>query len=103
MRATPPQIVRDALVGFERTIRHLDGHPVTISNSGVSQPHQVLVLQGEGMPVHGVPSEVGSLHVELMVSLPSRVSQEEERWLESHLDSPTDASDVPPQLPSRFG
>lgn len=95
--------LRQALLGFSRTIRHLDGHPVTISNSGVSQPHQVLVLQGEGMPVHGVPSEFGSLHVELMVSMPSRVSEEEKRWLESHLDSPTDASDVPPILPSRFG
>ena len=68
-----------------------------------SRGRQVIELKGEGMPVHGVPSEFGSLHVELMVSLPSRVSQEEERWLESHLDSPTDASDVPPQLPSRFG
>lgn len=31
---------KQALLGFSRTIRHLDGHIVTIENKGVSQPHQ---------------------------------------------------------------
>ena len=38
--------LRQALLGFSRTIRHLDGHSVTIANAGVSQPHQALTLPG---------------------------------------------------------
>ena len=37
--AKPPS-PGQALLGFSRTIRHLDGHVVTIENKGVSQPHQ---------------------------------------------------------------
>lgn len=63
---------------------------------------QVLTLVGEGMPVHGVPSEFGVLRVELMVSLPSRLSAEERRFVEGHLSAPTEPADVP-TTPSVFG
>ena len=67
-----------------------------------SRGRQVIELKGEGMPVHGVPSEFGSLHVELMVALPSQISAEDRRWVESHLDGPTDPSDVPKIQPTVY-
>ena len=95
--------LRQALLGFSRNIRHLDGHPVTVANEGVSQPHQVLTLRGEGMPVHGVPSEFGVLRVELMVDLPSSLTADERQWLGQHLGGGTDPTAIPTKQPSVFG
>ena len=94
-----------ALLGFTRTIRHLDGHSVTIANAGVSQPHQVLTLKDEGMPTHNMPSEFGSLRVELVFNLPSKLSPAERDFLRdpTHLAGATDAADIPAQQPSVFG
>jgi hypothetical protein len=33
-------------------IEHLDGHKVTLAASGVTQPGQVVLIKGEGMPVY---------------------------------------------------
>jgi len=79
--------LKQALLGFSRTIRHLDGHEVLISASNVSTPHQVLTLRGEGMPVQGVPSEFGDLHVKLLVDFPTRLTAEERDFVASHFDS----------------
>eukprot|EP00967_Tisochrysis_lutea_P138613 scaffold250554_cov33-Tisochrysis_lutea.AAC.1 len=43
--------LQQALLGFSKTIHHLDGHDVVIANSGISTPGMVIVLAGEGMPV----------------------------------------------------
>ena len=93
--------LQQALLGFSRTIRHLDGHPVTIENKGVSQPHQVLTLPGEGMPVHGVPSEFGVLRVELIVGLPPRITDEERQFVEGHFEVQANAVDLT-NMPSVF-
>ena len=93
--------LQQALLGFSRTIRHLDGHPVTIENKGVSQPHQVLTLPGEGMPVHGVPSEFGVLRVEVIVGLPPRITDEERQFVEGHFEVQANAVDLT-NMPSVF-
>ena len=57
------------------------------------------------MPVHGVPSEFGSLRVELVFNLPSKLSAAEKDFLldPAHLAGATDAADIPTQQPSVFG
>ena len=79
--------LREALLGFERRIRHLDGHQVLIANDAISSPGQVIVIRGEGMPIKGVPSEFGELRVELQVNFPKSVSAEEREWLQNHFHS----------------
>ena len=78
--------LRDALLGFERTIRHFDGHPVVIRHgpNQVASHGQTLRLKGEGMPVHGVPSEFGDLHVTLAIAMPKAITQEERIFVERH-------------------
>jgi hypothetical protein len=66
----------------------------------------VLTLRDEGMPVHGVPSEFGSLRVELVFNLPSKLSAADIDFLAvdpTHLSGATDAADIPAQQPSVFG
>ena len=81
-----------ALLGFERTIRHLDGHAVTISNRGISRHGQTLSLAHEGMPVHGVPSEFGKLHVTLSIDMPTALTSIERDFVAKHFEPPPDDS-----------
>merc|ERR1719502_1954389 len=55
--------LKEALLGFEKTIKHLDEHVVYIESDRIIRPGQVKRLKGEGMPLHNTPSEFGDLHV----------------------------------------
>lgn len=64
--------LRQALLGFEFEIDHLDGHKVTLSKPAgqVTQPGEVQRISGEGMPKYGMPSEYGDLLVTYKVRNP---------------------------------
>jgi DnaJ-class molecular chaperone len=66
-----------ALVGFSRTIKHLDEHPVVLEKTSVTKPGEVMRVEGEGMPVHNFPSEKGDLFVTFEVVFPTEVSAEQ--------------------------
>ena len=38
-----------ALLGFERKLKHLDGRTVSIGRQGTTQPGEVEVIEGEGV------------------------------------------------------
>ncbi len=63
--------LQEALLGFSKTILHLDGHEVTLSRQKVTQPGDVQQIRGEGMPVHSDPSSYGDLFVNYSVQFPS--------------------------------
>ncbi|KNZ47270.1 hypothetical protein VP01_655g7 [Puccinia sorghi] len=63
----------EALLGFTRKIKHLDGHDLTVSRSAVTQPGFVEVIEGEGMPRH-LALGYGNLFIEFSVVLPLQVS-----------------------------
>lgn len=67
----------DALVGFERTIAHLDGRDVKLRATGVTRPGDVQVVQGEGMPRLSDPSKKGDLFVTYSVDFPPELSEEQ--------------------------
>merc|ERR1712146_447268 len=63
--------LKQALTGFKRTLKHLDGHEVEIDTFGtVVHYGEVRKFPGEGMPVHNFPSQFGDLHVEFRVDFP---------------------------------
>ena len=80
--------LRAALLGFERTIRHLDGHAVHISRSVISETGDVITLAGQGMPKLGTPSEHGLLHVVLHVSMPSALTAAERDFVSTNFEPP---------------
>ena len=49
----------EALLGFTKEIDHLDDHIVTIEKTRVTQPGEVEIIKGEGMPFHNDPSSFG--------------------------------------------
>lgn len=69
--------LREALLGYSKTLRHLDGREVVIDVKGVTQPFQVRKMAGEGMPQHNTPSQHGVLHVKNIVDLPPSLSTEQ--------------------------
>jgi len=60
-----------ALIGFSKTFKHLDGHEVVISRDGVTKPGLQIVVAGEGMPHHGFATQKGELYVTFVVQFPS--------------------------------
>ena len=91
--------LREALLGFRREIRHLDGHLVQLERSElVTKPGQVLVIRGEGMPARANDDDddelhdatdgaagramrgAGSLHVKIAVAFPEVLEGEAREW-----------------------
>ena len=77
--------LREALLGFEKTVTHLDGHEVVVSQEGVSQPNEVLRIREEGMPVHNFPSQHGDLFVKLKLKMPRTLSESAKNAIREHL------------------
>ena len=65
-----PLTLREAMLGFERTIKHLDGKSLTLKRTQVTQPNYVQVIRGAGMPVYLDSGKRGDLFVTYPVVLP---------------------------------
>jgi len=67
--------LEEALLGFEKSIIHLDGHEVKLNKSGVTNPGDKQKILDEGMPHHQFSSEFGDLYVTYEVEFPTDLSQ----------------------------
>jgi len=76
----------EALLGFTRSIKHLDGHLVTIDRHEVTQPFQTIVMHGEGMPIMNEENTFGDLHITFKVKMP-KLTPEEGKKLASILSN----------------
>ncbi|XP_057483972.1 dnaJ protein ERDJ3B-like [Actinidia eriantha] len=65
-----------ALVGFEKSIKHLDDHLVDISSKGISKPKEVRKFKGEGMPLH-FNTKKGDLYVTFEVLFPTSLTEDQ--------------------------
>ncbi|KAH9254642.1 hypothetical protein BASA81_007399 [Batrachochytrium salamandrivorans] len=70
--------LKEALLGFTKELTHLDGHRVPVQVTGVTYPFQVLVIKGEGMPVHEVSSQFGDLHVTFEILFPKTLTSDQQ-------------------------
>lgn len=76
--ATQKLSLKEALLGFEKSLQHLDDHQVDLVAEDVTQHGTVQRLEGEGMPKHHVPSEKGTLFVTYVVELPSSLTADQQ-------------------------
>lgn len=74
--------LKEALLGFRRSIRHLDSRDVEVDFKGVTQPFEVRKIVGEGMPLHDFPSQHGDLFVKYIVDLPKNLNEEQKKMIE---------------------
>ncbi|KAF8394640.1 hypothetical protein HHK36_020854 [Tetracentron sinense] len=73
-----------ALVGFEKTIKHLDEHLVDISSKGITKPKEVKKFKGEGMPLH-FSSKKGDLYVTFEVLFPTSLTEDQKTKIKAVL------------------
>ncbi|CAO2818747.1 unnamed protein product [Amaranthus hypochondriacus] len=76
LRTTVTITLVQALVGFEKTIKHLDDHLVDIGSKGITKPKEVRKFKGEGMPLH-LSNKKGDLYVTFEVLFPSSLTEEQ--------------------------
>ncbi|CAI9767850.1 unnamed protein product [Fraxinus pennsylvanica] len=74
-----------ALVGFEKTIKHLDDHLVDISLKGITKPKEVRKFKGEGMPLH-FSNKKGDLYVKFEVLFPTSLTEDQKTKIKAILD-----------------
>lgn len=75
--------LEEALLGFEKLFKHLDGHEVELEETTVTQFNRRRVLKEEGMPVHHVPSERGDLVITYQVELPTMLTNQQREKIAS--------------------
>lgn len=73
-----------ALVGFEKNIKHLDEHLVDISSKGITKPKEVRKFKGEGMPLH-FSTKKGDLYVTFEVLFPNSLTEEQKTKIKETL------------------
>jgi len=69
----------EALVGFSKNLKHLDGHDVPVNRDEVTKPGEVIMIEGEGMPHHNFPSQTGNLYIEFSIKMPSKLTEEQKQ------------------------
>lgn len=78
LKTTVKITLKEALLGFTKQLKHLDGRKVNINRTGkITNPGQVDKLTGEGMPVYEMSSDHGDLIITYQVELPQKLTQEQ--------------------------
>lgn len=68
--------LEESLLGFSRTIKHMDQHEVEIKSDPqeVIQPFSWKILKDEGMPIKDSGGDFGELHVKMIVGFPTELT-----------------------------
>ena len=69
--------LKEALLGFNKNIVHLDGHNVPLRKLGTTNPGETQKIVGEGMPHHMSASNYGDLYVTFDVEFPTSFTDEQ--------------------------
>ncbi|KAG0349445.1 hypothetical protein BG005_010967 [Podila minutissima] len=77
----------EALTGFSKTVKTLDGRtlPVSASSSRIIQPGQEERYPGEGMPISKKPGQKGDLIVKFVVKFPTTLTSSQKEGLKKIL------------------
>ena len=76
--------LKEALLGVERTLRHLDGHAVTVRQlARPTRVNEIHIIPQEGMPLED--GGAGDLHVHIDIDMPSSLTAEQREWIRLHL------------------
>eukprot|EP01029_Cantina_marsupialis_P028546 TRINITY_DN776407_c0_g1_i1.p1 TRINITY_DN776407_c0_g1~~TRINITY_DN776407_c0_g1_i1.p1 ORF type:complete len:354 (-),score=126.12 TRINITY_DN776407_c0_g1_i1:152-1213(-) len=78
--------LKEALLGFDKNIRQLDGREVPVRSSTITKPFSIRQIPEEGMPVHDYPSQKGSMFVKFEVQFPSSLSSKQKEMVAKLLE-----------------
>ncbi len=78
--------LKEALLGYNKGIKHLDKTEFYIESKIPTQPFYVRRINGMGMPQHKYPSNKGDLLVKFHVRLPDKLSEAEKLLVKEMFD-----------------
>lgn len=79
--------LKEALLGFKRTFKHLDMiEDVVVHETGINAHGTILRIPMKGMPKHHVPSERGDLFINIKVIMPPMITDSMRAQLEKLLE-----------------
>ncbi|XP_038896699.1 dnaJ protein ERDJ3B [Benincasa hispida] len=84
LHATVTITLVQALVGFEKSLKHLDEHLVQIGTKGITKPKEVRKFKGEGMPLH-FSTKKGDLYVTYEVLFPTSLTEDQKTSIQKIL------------------
>ncbi|KGN45000.1 dnaJ protein ERDJ3B [Cucumis sativus] len=84
LHATITITLVQALVGFEKSLKHLDEHLVEIGTKGITKPKEVRKFKGEGMPLH-FSTKKGDLYVTYEVLFPTSLTEDQKASIQKIL------------------
>lgn len=80
-----PLNLKEAIIGFKKSIKHLDGKDMKLSKKKVTFPNETKTIKGQGMPLINSETKRGDLHLKFKVTLPETLSEEEKIFIGSLL------------------
>lgn len=75
--------LKEALVGFTRKIKHLDGREVVYTSEHIIKPGDVDLIEGEGMPSQ--KGGKGNLYIEFTIKFPDDLTSNQKKELDKIL------------------
>lgn len=69
--------IAEALTGYSKNIKTLDGKEIIVSNKLVTKPNQEIRFPGRGMPNQKDPSRKGDLILVALVNFPTSLTEEQ--------------------------
>jgi DnaJ-related protein SCJ1 len=76
LKTTVNITLKQALLGFEKELTHLDGHKVYLKRKKITKPGEVEKIKGEGMPIYDYPTDNGDLFVTYQVEFPKTLTSD---------------------------
>ena len=76
----------EALYGWERKLRTLEGLDYKISSKSPTSPLATIKLRGYGTPVYNDPVKRGDIHIDVRISYPEALSTRQRRVIGSVLE-----------------
>ena len=69
----------EALCGFQKPIRHLDGNIMVINSQNIINDNTTMVIEGKGLPYLN-NNKYGDIYVKYTVKFPSTIKNKEKLW-----------------------
>jgi len=82
LHATINLNLKEALLGYEKSFKHLDSRSVKVTSDKPTQPFEIKTIEEEGMPIHNFASSKGVLFLKHNVRLPNKLTDEEKKLVE---------------------
>lgn len=94
LHMTAKVTLREALIGFKKRIKHMDGRIVEFETESVTAPLQVFKVKGEGMPLRDDPASFGNLFIKVEVVFPKSIPKDQRDAVASLFQGTSDKQEL---------